>query len=226
MAKSKRSRTIDRWVRRNQNKHLCGCGCGEYIVVKREHAKPSVPIPKFLKGHNLKLSPEEVKEVQEKKESVWEKLSDEEKERRLSQLKSFSRGEDNPSWKGGRRVDDNGYVQLLMPDHPFARGGYIAEHRYLVEERTKKYFPSSDLLIEIDGEKYLSPEAVVHHIDEVKTNNDPGKDGKDGNLMLLPHQQAHAFIHKSPLPLEERVRRINMGVYHSDPIDEEGEDDS
>lgn len=221
MAKSNKSRTIDRWVRRNQGKHFCACGCEEPIEIKRSHYKKSVGIPRYIKGHNLSLTPEEIKENKEKKNSVWDKLSEEEKQRRLSQLKNFGTGEDNPAWKGGRRVDDNGYVQLLMPDHPFAKDGYIAEHRYVVEERTKKYYPNSPLLITIDGEKYLNPKSVVHHIDEVKTNNDAGSGPKDiGNLMLLPNQAAHAFIHNSPLPMEERLRRIEMGIYHSRDIDE------
>ena len=110
-----------------------------------------------------------------------------------------------------------------MPEHPFAKDGYMAEHRYLVEERTKRYTPNHPLLVKgPDGEKYLSPTAVVHHIDEVKDNNNPGSGpGDDGNLMLLPNQAAHAFIHNSPLPMEERLRRIALGIYHSGPIQED-----
>lgn len=222
MAKSRKSRNLDRWVRRNQGKHFCKCGCGEVIEIKREHHKKSVGIPSFIKGHNLKPKSEDGPPTVEEKNSFWDRLSPEEQERRLSQLKNFEKGENNPSWKGGRRVDDNGYVQLLMPEHPFAKDGYVAEHRYVVEERTKRYDPNNPLLTEVDGEKYLSPESVVHHIDEVKTNNDAGSGPGDiGNLMLLPNQAAHAFIHNSPLPMEERLRRIEMGIYHSGPIVEE-----
>lgn len=213
---SKKSRTITRWVRRNQNKHLCGCGCGEFIEIKRSHYKKSVGIPKFRRGHNLQLSEEKVKEVVEEKNSVWSNLSEEERERRLSNLKSFGKREENPAWKGGRRIDDNGYIQILMPDHPFANDGYVAEHRLVVEERTRKEDPNNPLLVEVKGEKYLIPSCVVHHIDEVKTNN------ASENLMLLRNQSAHAFIHKSTLPMEERLRRIEMGIYHSGPI--KGED--
>jgi hypothetical protein len=212
---------ITRWVRRHQFKHLCGCGCGEFIPITRAHAKPSVGIPKYIKGHNLrpKLSPEE---VEEEKESAWDKLSPEEQERRLGQLTSFKKREKNPSWKGGRRIDENGYVRLLMPDHPFAKDGYVAEHRFKVEERTRKYHPNHPLLVDVDGKKYLDPQSVVHHIDEVKTNNDVGNGPNEiGNLMLLPNQAAHSFIHHSPLPMEERLRRIDLGIYHSKQLDEE-----
>jgi hypothetical protein len=225
MARSRKSRNISRWVKRHQNKHLCKCGCGEYIIVKREHHKLSVGIPSFIKGHNRLHKSEEAAEEQPKKDSVWDRLAPEEQQRRLDQLKSFGKRENNPAWKGGRRVDENGYVQILMPDHPFAKDGYMAEHRFLVEERTKKYDPDNPLLIEANGEKYLSSKCIVHHVDEVKTNNDPGQGPDDfGNLMLLPSPRAHAFIHNSPLPMKERLRRISIGVFHSRPLVEDEED--
>lgn len=222
MAKNKKSRNIDRWVRRHQNKHLCGCGCGEFIEIRREHYRKSVGIPKFIPGHNLQKK-EVVEEVQEEeKPSLWDKLSPEEKQRRLNQLKNFGSGEENPAWKGGRRSDENGYVQIRMPDHPFAKDGYVYEHRLVVEERTKKYDPNNEFLVEVGGEKYLHPKSVVHHIDEVKTNNNVGKGQYDiGNLMLLENQTAHAFIHYSPLPMRERLRRIAAKVYHSGELSPE-----
>lgn len=222
MPRNRKSKNLDRWVKRNQNKHLCSCGCGDTVVVKREHHKKSIGIPKFIKGHNLKPKDVEASEAVVEKSSLWDKLSPEEQQRRLSQLKNFGKREENPAWKGGRRQDENGYVQILMPEHPMAKDGYMAEHRLLVEERTRAYSPGSSLLVEVNGELYLSSKAVVHHIDEVKDNNNPGGGPGDiGNLMLLPNQAAHAFIHKSRLPMAERLRRITLGVFHSGPIAEE-----
>jgi len=211
---------IPRWVRRHQLKHLCGCNCGEFIQITKVHARPSVGIPKYIKGHNLKPSSGEEKVIP--KPSSWDNLTEEERQVRLSHLKSFKKGKDNPSWKGGRRVDENGYIRILLPQHPFAKDGYVAEHRLNVEERTKKYFPDHPLLIQIDGNSYLHPKSVVHHIDEVKSNNNPGNGPGDiGNLMLLVNQAAHSFIHHSPLPMQERLRRIELGVFHSKPLNEE-----
>lgn len=215
MARGNKIKDISRWVRRHQNKHLCGCGCGGYVIVTRAHAKPSVGIPKFIKSHNLrpKLPPEEVEALKEK--SGWDKLSPEDRERRVSQLKSFKKGEENPSWKGGRLVDENGYVRVLVPNHPFSRGGYVMEHRLLVEARTRVESPEDPLLVEIAGVKYLEPSTVVHHIDEDKTNN------SEDNLMLLASQKFHAFLHNSPLPMEEVLRRISLGISHSRKIEED-----
>jgi len=216
MSRNSKSRNITRWVRRNQGKHLCRCGCGEAVLIKREHHKKSVGVPAYVKGHNLKRRASGDAAVPSpKKKSKWDKLTAAEQQRRLDQLKSFGKREDNPSWKGGRRVDDNGYVQILLPEHPFAKDGYMAEHRLVVEQRTREDDPESPLLTEVAGVKYLKSVAVVHHVDEVKTNNN------SENLMLLPNAAAHCFIHRSPLPMEERLRRIALGVYHSRLIKED-----
>jgi hypothetical protein len=137
MAKSRKTNTISRWVSRNQNKHVCHCGCGEFIEIKREHYKPSVGIPKFLRGHNLQPISDEP--FVAPSTNPWDNLSEEERARRISLLKNFQKGDKNPSWKGGRRSDDQGYTLILCPDHPFAKDGYVAEHRLVVEERTRKW---------------------------------------------------------------------------------------
>lgn len=44
-------------------------------------------------------------------------------------------GENHPSWKGGRRIDKNGYVCLHLPvDHPLRpkNSGWILEHRLIM----------------------------------------------------------------------------------------------
>jgi len=53
---------LDLWIRREQGKHKCICGCEREIKIRREFRKHG--IPKYILGHN-------------------------------------SKGETNPSWKGG-----------------------------------------------------------------------------------------------------------------------------
>jgi hypothetical protein len=68
-------------------------------------------------------------------------------------------GSDSPSWKGGRRTNHNGYVEIFLPDHPRARGnGYVFEHILVAEQKLGRP---------------LLPSEVVHHIDREKPNNDP-----------------------------------------------------
>jgi len=42
----------DVWIAENQNKHLCACGCGEYIVIKKHHK--SQGIPRYILGHYVR----------------------------------------------------------------------------------------------------------------------------------------------------------------------------
>lgn len=79
--------------------------------------------------------------------------------------------EKNRSWKGGRYIDTDGYVQLLRPHHKYASGrGYIREHRYFIE---------------LQLGRYLNPKEEVHHVDKDKSNNNLS------NLMLFSCSAEH-----------------------------------
>lgn len=61
--------------------------------------------------------------------------------------------ENHHNWKGGRMIDKNGYVLLLMPDYPNCNSlGYIREHIYFYEQ----YYKCCML-----------PWGEVHHIEPV-----------------------------------------------------------
>ena len=73
----------------------------------------------------------------------------------------------HPRWKGGRRTNERGYVLLLMPDHPRARGNpprMVYEHIVVYEEYHKCR---------------ILPWACVHHINGKKDDNRPE------NLVLM-----------------------------------------
>lgn len=79
------------------------------------------------------------------------------------------RGEDNPSWKGGRKVSSYGYILIYMPEHPFCNGdGNIFEHRYIAEQ----YLLTDENSVVVGGKRYLSKKYVVHHKDGNRKNND------------------------------------------------------
>jgi len=200
--------SIRRWVRRHKNKHVCSCGCEEYIDIQASHHRRG--IPKFIKGHNFasNFNPkmEENPDLVVRSPS-WEVLSDEEKKRRLSNLKKFGSMENHPGWKGGRVSDDSGYIRLRMPDHPFARDGYVLEHRFVMEQYLGENYPNSPYLVMVGGELYLRQEPVVHHINEEKDDN------RLENLFPFPDDAAHTFWHKSPLSDEEKIVRIKSGLY-------------
>ena len=67
------------------------------------------------------------------------------------------KGENSPTWKGGKNFTVDGYVRIFKPDHPKCqKNGYILEHRLVMEEFLGRYVDSDER---------------IHHIDYNKTNN-------------------------------------------------------
>lgn len=85
------------------------------------------------------------------------------------------RGDQHYAWRGGRRVQANGYVIRYAPDHPKAHAGCVYEHVLVVEAALGHLLP---------------PKAVVHHHDEQKANNAPG------NLVACEDESYHRLLHK------------------------------
>lgn len=66
-------------------------------------------------------------------------------------------GTEHPAWKGGTRVDKDGYIKTYAPDHPWPRkGGYVFEHVRVIELHL--------------GRRLVRPE-VVHHKNHTRTDN-------------------------------------------------------
>lgn len=91
--------------------------------------------------------------------------------------------EDHPNWKGGRRVDKrDGYVYVYSPNHPNkvkstnGNGGYVLEHRLIMEKAIGRY---------------LEKDEDINHINGIKDDN------RLENLMLVRHN-AHYSLHKCP----------------------------
>lgn len=96
-----------------------------------------------------------------------------------------NRGELNPLWKSDEKISSYGYILIRKINHPFANSdGYVFEHRLIAEQ----YLLTDDNSVEINGQKYLKPELIVHHKDENRINNDPN------NLMIMTLAE-HASIH-------------------------------
>jgi len=98
-------------------------------------------------------------------------------------------------WKGGRLIDKQGYVLLLMKGHPMANhAGYVREHRLVMSQ--------------VLG-RSLSPDEVVHHIDGNPQNNRPD------NLRLFGANGEHLASElkgRSPNISEAGRARIRQAV--------------
>lgn len=91
------------------------------------------------------------------------------------------RGARNGHWRGGHRLSSDGYMMILCPEHPYKdSGGYVFEHRLVMEEKLGRY---------------LTEKEVVHHKNYNKTDN------RIENLDLFPNQKAHAAWHIRNDPL-------------------------
>ncbi len=82
-------------------------------------------------------------------------------------------GTANPNWRGGRFKDKNGYWYVLYREHHFADNGYVLEHRLVWEYHNKAV---------------LLPWAVIHHINQIRTDN------RIENLQLT-NRREHIQIH-------------------------------
>ncbi len=84
--------------------------------------------------------------------------------------------EGNPRWNGGRKKASRGYTYIAAPGHPKATylGKYVREH-YLVAERALG--------------KPLPAEAIVHHVNGRKTEND------NRNLVVCQDSAYHSLLH-------------------------------
>ena len=99
-------------------------------------------------------------------------------------------GTAHPSWKGGMRVDRDGYLRRYDPFHPWPRrGGYIPEHVRVME---------------LHMGRRIAPGEVVHHMDHNKANN------AIENLQLMPAGE-HARKHRQ---IDDALRsRDDFGRY-------------
>lgn len=94
---------LNEWVRQEQGEHVCQCGCGERIVVKRHHHARGVP--GYINGHYSRAH---------------------------NPMRGMC-GPLNPNYRGGCYIDGKGYVVVLNPERRSKSDKYIYEHRLVVE---------------------------------------------------------------------------------------------
>lgn len=92
-----------------------------------------------------------------------------------------TRGENSPTWKGGRPKSGI-YPMVFAPDHPHAmKKGYVLEHLVIASKALGKPLP---------------PKAQVHHV-----NRDP-RDNRPENLVICEDAAFHRLLHRRQDALE------------------------
>ncbi len=115
-------------------------------------------------------------------------------ETRIKMGKSRS-GNKNHRWKGGIRLN-NGYIHILMPNHPYADNtGYIFQHRLIMEQHLGRF---------------LSAREKVHHINGILTDN------RIENLRLFSSNGKHMIEgnHIGIDPKTKKFVKIKKGERH------------
>lgn len=107
-----------------------------------------------------------------------------------------SYAENHHNWKGGTYIT-KGYVLEYAPDHPAAATykGYVPQHRLVMEQALGRY---------------LSSDELVHHRNEIKTDN------RLENLELTA-RSSHIKHHKTAAPRDGRGRFISANGQHERP---------
>lgn len=91
-------------------------------------------------------------------------------------MKGINAGEKNPYWKGGKTKDGHGYIYIRNFNHPYTtKRGYIKRSRLIMEKILNRY---------------LLPEEIIHHKNEIKNDDRPE------NLQLFSSKGKHSAFHK------------------------------
>ena len=106
-------------------------------------------------------------------------------------------GENNPNWKGGKRLHSKGYVELYFPEHHRAGpNGYVLEHLVVAEA--------------VLGRPLEAHEIVIHR-DQDRENNEPS------NLKVIDRKDLPKYRRRPWIDVEKAIEMLKEGK-HPDEV--------
>lgn len=116
------------------------------------------------------------------------------------------KGDKNTSWKSDERISYYGYKLIRILNHPFRNcDDFVFEHRLVAE----RYLLNDDNSVMVNGNRYLSPDFVAHHIDFNRLNN------VVENLTVMlksEHSSLHKKLRRSNKALLEYCNKYNLDI--------------
>ena len=86
-------------------------------------------------------------------------------------------GDKNPGWKGGKRLESSGYVEIYQPSHPKSRqNGYVKEHRLVMEKHLGRLLTDEENVHHVNGDK---SDNRLENLELWSTSQPPGQRVED-----------------------------------------------
>lgn len=128
-------------------------------AIERCKHSPSPLLGKHISKEQKRILSIKAKErYKDKRNHPWFGRKHSEKTRLKLSLQR--RGVLSHRWKGGRFRNQQGYMWIWKPEHPFAMKcsprGYVFEHRLIMEEKLGRYLENGE---------------IVHHINGIRDDN-------------------------------------------------------
>jgi len=106
-----------------------------------------------------------------------------------AKISKANKGKNSGNWKGGKRKKLDGYIAVLIPEHPLANcDGCVAEHRLVMEKKLGRY---------------LLPKEEIHHINAIRDDN------RIENLILFANRAEHIKFHREE---EQRIKKCQTNM--------------
>ena len=127
-------------------------------------------------------------------------------------------GKDHQEWKGGRRQEKHGYIQVYVPLHPTARkSGIVFEHRLVMEVVLGRYLGKTEVVDHLDNHPWhnwpSNLRVFASNADHLKATLSGRKKSSPRKSISGAYGNNRRILH-CPLPPEtlaqcsEKIRRL------------------